>query len=211
MRLQQAADMLGVSSAILSAHRDRVNALKTRHVDRTAPQAIAAFQLFQTPVELAAKMATLLNGLTPLRGKLMLEPSAGLGRLIDAALPYGPRIVAVEANADCHRHLAATYGADHAVVHADFLSMTPPPFQAQTSNPPGYDAVLMNPPFTMRSDLAHLKHALRMLRPGGYAVALLMDSPNRYHLKTSAVHWEHVPPGTFKDTSVGTILTAFSK
>ena len=38
---------------------------------------------------------------------------------------------------------------------------------------PGYDRVVMNPPFAKQQDISHVEHALRFLRPGGLLVSVM--------------------------------------
>src|SRR4051812_21916652 len=83
--------------------RPRFERLAQRHENGTAPRAVAVYQLFQTPADLAAQLVSLLD-LQP--GARVLEPSAGLGRLLDAIKPHKPgEVVAVEMAADCAREL----------------------------------------------------------------------------------------------------------
>src|SRR5205814_1895987 len=80
--------------AAQAAMRPRFDRLAHRYENGTAPRAVSAFQLFQTPAEMAAQLAALLD-IQP--GARVLEPSAGLGRLLDAVNLYAPaEVVAVE-------------------------------------------------------------------------------------------------------------------
>ena len=38
-----------------------------------------------------------------------------------------------------------------------------------------YDRVIMNPPFADKADIAHVRHALGFLRPGGVLVAVMAN------------------------------------
>src|SRR4051812_4485679 len=82
--------------------RPRFQSLTARHENGTAPRAVSAYQLFQTPPEVAARLVGMLD-LKP--GKRLLEPSAGLGRLIAAAKPFAPDITAVEIAPQCAAEL----------------------------------------------------------------------------------------------------------
>lgn len=176
--------------------RGRFTRLESRHEEGTAPRAVTAFNLFQTPPELAARMAALL----PLeRYDRVLEPSAGLGRLLDALKPAQPlRITAVEVAPQLAGEL---YRQERGIglKQRDFLTITP----AELGE---FDAVIMNPPFHMRADVRHIQHALSFLRPGGVLVALAMDTPHREVLRPLANHWEKIPAGAFK--SEGTKIAA---
>ncbi len=185
---------------LMDALAPRFAALATRHEDGTAPQAVSAHQLFQTPVALASELVALLD-IQP--GQRVLEPSAGLGRLIDPILSHSPsEVLAVEMAAPCAREL---FNRGHSLVkllQRDFLTVSP-------SETGLFDAIAMNPPFTMRSDVRHIRHALTFLRPGGTLAALCLDS---HHRRTAFQHlantWKEIPAGAFKSegTSVPTIM-----
>jgi hypothetical protein len=82
-----------LSRSNLDALRPRFERLANRHENGTAPRAVTAHQLFQTPPELARRLAASLGLASDAR---VLEPSCGLGRIIDALQPYGPaEVVAV--------------------------------------------------------------------------------------------------------------------
>lgn len=164
-----------------SDKRERFDRIK----DGPKPRAVSAFQLFQTPPDLASRLVALV----PADARRILEPSAGLGRLLDA-LPPGKDVTAVEISPDLCR---ALYEADRPgvrILQRDFLSLDPVP---------EFDAVVMNPPFHMRADIAHILHALGFLRSGGTLAALCMDTPHREKaLRHLSATWEPVPAGTFR-------------
>jgi predicted RNA methylase len=165
-----------------------------------------SLQLFETPAEIAARMA---SGLLP--GAAVLEPSAGTGRLVRAALEAGAaRIQAVEIDeANCQA--ITSLFASVQVRRADFLSLHP-------QDLPSADAVLMNPPFKGGLDIKHVQHALRFLRPGGSLTAIM--SPHAFQADSRPARdfralvtelggqVETLPAGTFKDegTTVETRL-----
>ena len=175
--------------------RPRFDRIAGRHGNGTAPVAVSAYQLFQTPVPIATHLAELLDLKSMPRPFRMLEPSAGLGRLLDALLPYDPAMVqAVEiATPLC----AELYRQDRAKVNLhqrDFLTMTP-------GDTGFFDAVIMNPPFHMRSDIKHLLHALTFLKPGGKLAAICMAGPHREaQLRPLASKWISLDPATFAET-----------
>lgn len=182
----------------------RFERMAERHTNGTAPRAVAAFQLFQTPPALAHRLAALL----PQRqGMRILEPSAGLGRLIDAVHNFEPsEVVAVEMAAECARELFTQERAGVRLVQRDFLTVAPDEIGS-------FDAVIMNPPFTMRSDIRHTLHALKFLRPGGTLAALVMDTSHREKaLRHLAATWEKIPAGAFKTegTNVPTVMLSIT-
>lgn len=184
----------------LAETRARFERLKGRHENGTAPQAVVAHQLFQTPPALAAELVGLLG--ESVTGRV-LEPSAGLGRILDALAPCNPSgVVAIEKAPDCCGALYRQERAGVQILQRDFLEVSP----EETGL---FDAVAMNPPFTMRADIRHILHALRFLKPGGRLAALCMDTPQREAaLKPLASVWRKVPPGTFskEGTGVGCVL-----
>ena len=136
-------------------------------------------------------------------GWRVLEPSAGLGRILDALKPCQcGEIVAVEMAANIAGELFNQDRADVRIVQRDFLTVQP-----DVGNL--FDAVVMNPPFHLRADIAHILHAVKFLKPGGTLAALCFDTPHRAAaLKPLAATWEPIPAGTFgkEGTSVPTVL-----
>lgn len=185
--------------------RPRFDRLKHRHTNGTAPRAVAVHQLFQTPPELAGRLVGLLD-LTP--GARVLEPSAGLGRLLDSLADWQPReTVAVEIAAECAAELYRQERAGVTIKQRDFLSLRPDDLGP-------FDAVAMNPPFHMRADVRHILHALDFLRPGGELAALCLDTHHRETaFRELACHWERIPAGAFRSTgtNVPTVLLKIIK
>ena len=103
--------------ATMEEQAPRFAALASRHENGTAPRAVSAFQLFQTPPSLAHRLADLLPSR---QGMRILEPSAGLGRLLDALHNFEPaEVVAVEMAAECAREIFTQDRADiRHVLHA---------------------------------------------------------------------------------------------
>jgi predicted RNA methylase len=105
---------------------------------------------------------------TPSEDFSILEPSAGIGSLIDAILIAVPemagRIDAFEVAYSCSEVLIAK---EHNHARGDFLWAVP---QADT-----YDRILMNPPFENNADIEHVQHAYKWLKPGGRLVAIMSE------------------------------------
>ena len=185
---------------LMDEMRPRFERLAQRHENGTAPRAVSAYQLFQTPPELAQRLVALLG--EPERA---LEPSVGLGRLLDA-LP-APQWTAVEVSDGLCAELYRQNREKVTLLQRDFLTVTP----EETGL---FDAVAMNPPFHMRSDIAHIEHALSFLRPGGRLAALCLDTRHRHNaLRSRADYWQQIPAGAFKSegTSVATVLLSIPK
>ena len=121
---------------------------------------------FETPDALAQRMIGL-SGIAP--GEIVLEPSAGLGRIAKQLLARGVRVVAVEidpTNAEALRQLG-----DGLTVHCE-------PFEAfQVREAALFDAVIMNPPFADNLDMKHIRAAWEFVRPGRRLIAICSEGP----------------------------------
>jgi protein-L-isoaspartate O-methyltransferase len=172
---------------------------------RAGVQVIAAPQLFPTPVELARRMIEAAR-LKP--GHRILEPSAGTGRLIDAAAlsawEWSGELVAVEHSAALAAGLRAKYRPEHVrVVEGDFM--------ACNGELGTFDRILMNPPFAKAADVEHITHALKFLKPGGRLVAICSGGPRQQAMLGQLVRkrggtWKELPSGTFEGTGVRSVL-----
>lgn len=189
-----------LAAATLDALRPRFNTLRDRHENGSAPVAVSAFQLFQTPAALAARLVALLD-LKP--GARVLEPSAGLGRILDALAPHAPaEVVAVEVAPQLCAQIFKQERAGVTLKQRDFLECSPADLGF-------FEAVAMNPPFHMRADIAHTLHALKFLRPGGKLAGLCMDTRHRVEsLRPRCAVWEPIPAGAFsaEGTKISTVL-----
>ena len=171
---------------------------------------------FETPVELAHRMAALLD---PQPGEPYLEPSAGRGALIRAVLDRCPtaRVHAHELLREHYEHLLRTFDPHRLVActRGDFLA--PPDF------PGNFAGVIMNPPFSRRQDALHIRAAFRQLRPGGRLVsvasgglAFRRDALHR-EVREQIEAWggsiEPLPAESFKasGTSVNTVLVVATR
>lgn len=183
----------------MDEQRGRFDRLKGRHENGTAPRAVSAHQLFQTPAPLAARLVAALGELPT--GARVLEPSAGLGRILDA-IPRHCETVAVEIAPQLTRELYEANRVNVRIIQRDFLTV-------DTAELGLFDFVVMNPPFTMRSDIRHIQHALTFLRKGGKLAALCLDTEHRSKaFEAHAKTWEKIEAGTFakEGTSVPTVM-----
>lgn len=184
--------------------------MRHRHENGTAPRAVTAWQLFQTPPEIARKLAELLPAFSHSDAPRILEPSAGLGRLLDAALArcQTAQITAIETDGNLCGELFRYQVEGVRVIEHDFLELEPEQIGHD------FDAVLMNPPFHMRADIKHIRHALRFLKPGGTLAALCMNTRHRIEaLQDMADTWQELPAGTFRQegTNIETVLLSITK
>lgn len=161
------------------------------------PQAIG---FFPTPADVATRMAEW--AVQP--GDAVLEPSAGRGALVQAALAIpGTRVFALEIWPGLVEELVRLVPRERCVVAAGA-------FQDLAPREDPYDAVLMNPPFASDPwrDIGHVEHALTFLRPGGRLAAILgrgarfreTKAHRAFRDKINALggEWEDLPSGTFK-------------
>jgi phospholipid N-methyltransferase len=195
----------------MEEHAARFDGYRARHENGTAPRAVSAFQLFQTPEHIAARMVELAR---PAPGLAWLEPSAGLGRILRPIMETRPAAVtACESSPDCARELFSAF-PDAVLWQRDFLTVEPPREGGagqivKASGPAFYDRVIMNPPFHMRADVRHTLHALKFLKTEGVLVGLCMATHHRENaLRGLCSHWEKLPPETFarEGTRVETYL-----
>jgi predicted RNA methylase len=153
-------------------------AAATALMERCPTQAVRseeqiAFQQFSTPADIAA-LAVLLAAIGP--EDIVLEPSAGNG-LLAAQMPECSALYLNEIDARRRERLAWVF-PDAIVTGHDGAGLVS--LHAALPRP---SVVLMNPPFARSlgrgaDDLAALRHlqaALRRLRPGGRAVAVMPD------------------------------------
>lgn len=153
------------------------------------------FNFFPTPPAVVARLMELAG---VQEGMRVLEPSAGQGAIADACAKAGAVV-------DCYDLMEANYAALTgnarlaSVRHADFLTQAPEA---------SYDRIVMNPPFLRQSDIKHVLHALRFLKPGGLLVSVMagsvsfrdnkltQDFRNLVHKRRGSI--KALPDGAFK-------------
>lgn len=103
-------------------------------------------------------------------GKIILEPSAGSGNIVDWLKENGAReVIACENDPHCRKLLADKCR----VIANDFLTVT----SEQVSH---VDMIVMNPPFSKGAE--HILHAFEVAPPGCVVIALCNnDSISEYH------------------------------
>lgn len=188
---------------------------------RAGVTVVSAPQLFPTPDALADRMAEELDARA---GHRVLEPSAGTGQLIRAVFRWSlahrgphemtyPRVEAVEVSPALCGQLRRSFGNNEVWVHeSDFLTLSP-----DVESLDRYDRVILNPPFAGGQDIAHIKHALTFVKPGGRLVAICANGPRqqaelRPLVEENGGTWEELPEGTFQSSGTGvrTVLMVVS-
>lgn len=133
----------------------------------------------------------------------VLEPEAGSGAILEAIRAARPmaRLTAYETHSSLRDVLKLKA---FSLAGSDFL---------EAPAVPAFDYVLMNPPFETGQDMAHVRHAFAMLRPGGRLVAIMSPGPFlRSDSKAQAFRaWfddlagekVDIPAGAFKESGTG--------
>ncbi|MGW2986412.1 class I SAM-dependent methyltransferase [Streptomyces goshikiensis] len=163
-------------------------------------------QYFPTPVPVVGRLIAL-AALEP--GMTVLEPSAGSGVIATAAAARGAIVDCIELDPGYATVLSDKHVARRVLV-ADFLTV---PVE------PRFDRVLMNPPFTRGTDMSHVVHALRFLKPNGLLVSVMSWTVTEQTDSTTAFrklveqrggHVEALPARAFAQsgTTVDTVLVA---
>ena len=115
---------------------------------------------YPTPPDVAALMLDPLD----LRGRTVLEPSAGKGDLVRECLNRGAaEVLWCEKEPELWGILNTTRGASPLYAYSDFL-------QVQAADVSHIDLIVMNPPFS--ADEVHILHAWEIAPPGCEIVAL---------------------------------------
>lgn len=162
---------------------------------------------FETPGLLASELVDLAG---VRKGDLVLEPSAGTGRIVAAIQDAGGIVHACEWDLDRCEILTRDVlkGRDTLMPERDFMALG----QAGVAV---YDRVVMNPPFCKvghGDHLDHVRRAFSMLKPKGALVSVLPSSVTfrRDHRYSEFRAWaeergtiEPLPYGSFKESGTG--------
>lgn len=181
------------------------DALVTGEVARAAD-----FGFFETPEPLAEELVAAAD-IQP--GHRVLEPSAGLGRIVFAIhrAMVKAHVFAIEIQQRNFDALVAKLPKPNLNItchHADFLHFSMGPV----------DRVVMNPPFAKGAAIYHMRHALELLCRGGRLVSVApagvlfredtLHKTFREMIKQMGGTITPLPEGTFKEsgTMVGTCV-----
>lgn len=153
----------------LRAGREKPDVI--REMERALIGSTVGVDFFPTPPSVAKE---LVEKADIEAGMKVLEPSAGNGRIADAIKAAGVEPDVVELSSNLRAILSAK---GHNVVAHDFTDYNPGPI---------YDRIVMNPPFSNRMDVEHVRHAYDLLKPGGRIVAIMSEGPFSASDKKSA-------------------------
>lgn len=124
----------------------------------------------------------MLNNAMVRPGNRVLEPSAGLGCIVDALLERIPRDELFLDVIEIRPSLCKILGAKgHHHQNMDFM---------EWCDKTKYDRILMNPPFERGQDAEHIRRAFHLLLPGGRLVAILGAS-FQYNTTKVYEHFRH--------------------
>ncbi len=169
------------------------------------------FGQFDTPPAVVARLIELAGG--GLLGKIVLEPSAGVGNIVLAIERAGGDVTAHEIDMKRYTALKDRAQCVGGIHLGDFLLARPNPV---------YDLVAMNPPFAAQADIVHVLHAAKFLRPGGGLVSvmsagvLFRDNRRaadfREFVSRGGGAFEKLPPGSFSvsGTDIHTCIVSFN-
>lgn len=115
---------------------------------------------YETPPEIVRRMIELVEPV----GRI-LEPSAGLGAIVDNLPVLKKQILCIEK--DEYRTLALCKKG-YVVHHGDFL---------EYSATEEFDRIFMNPPFENSQDIDHVRHAYSCLNSNGAMVSVMSEGP----------------------------------
>mgnify|MGYP003394245495 CR=1 FL=1 len=156
---------------------------------------------FPTPAPVAERLLDVAH-IAP--GMSVLEPSAGTGTLADAIRCRCPTAT-VSVIEWQHSLVEVLQLKGYEVLSRDFLT-----FPSPEQMPARFDRLVMNPPFEQEQDIAHVRHATSLLRPGGRVVAIVSEGAFVRQSRTAQAfcQWlaeqssvtEAVPAGAFAQT-----------
>jgi len=203
LRLLALRDQTDAHAQTMDRERERFTALAGREPVR----AVSAFNLFQTPEQIADMMV---REAFILDGTRILEPSAGLGRIYRAIRHRtDAHVTLVEIAPQCAAELYRETQADQqcSLIQDDFL-------QCDADRLGGmFDVIVMNPPFKNATDMKHIRHAMTLLKPGGRIVSLCYAGPRQQaaYENVNGWTWTDLEPGSFRSEGTGASVAMITK
>ncbi len=163
-------------------------------------------QAFYTPENIARDVAVLAD----VSGRKVLEPSAGDGAIAIACRELGAETVFCMDVAD--ESIEALNELGFPAFKTDFL------FHYTAPNNTGYERIVMNPPFTRKTDAKHVRHAFTnwLSRDGLLTSIICDDGQDRKDLAEIDPSFriiKRLPAGSFKEsgTNIATLIIQLSK
>jgi hypothetical protein len=132
---------------------DPIKALERAMIGRVKD----GLDFFPTPQNIAQEMIDIAD---IKQGMTVLEPSAGMGHIAEMIRDAGVEPDVVEYSSG-RRELLEAKGFN--VIGNDFMDI----------KDASYDRIIMNPPFSDRRDIEHVKHAYSLLKQGGRLVSVM--------------------------------------
>jgi len=209
--------LLGGENQLVAAEMEKEAPRFAELAGRGPIVAVSSPTLYPTPRKLAARLVEFAD---IENGQDVLEPSAGIGTLVDAMLDLDlPRlhIMATEIKPELAELIREKHSYKVEEIMKSYVTVTTGDFLECDKNEcdeSGFDRIVMNPPFNRGADIKHINHALKKLKTGGRLVAICADGPRQQKVfQDIATHWEELPPGTFKDagTNINTALMVIDK
>lgn len=167
------------------------------------------FGQFDTPMKLAKAIVWRAD---IREGMMCLEPSAGIGNIVEAIEGLGGQVAAYEIDAKRLHQCKERCTLTHGIRLSDFLSATPEPI---------FDRVVMNPTFQKQADIAHVKHAAKFLKPDGRLISIMssgitfrntkLATEFRAFLDDHDAEVQQLPEGSFAETgtNVNAVVVSF--
>lgn len=166
-------------------------------------------QFYPTPMRVAKRVVELAEVES---GMSILEPSAGVGNLLDC-LPAGQySILCVEPmETNCYVLEHKGYKVVHSTFEDTYVDL------------PKFDRIIMNPPFSGQRDIMHVMMAYYLLKPGGVLCSVISENALYYKTETTENfkkflkdidgYVEPVPSGSFEEsgTTIETVLIKLRK
>lgn len=181
--------LLDVNRALAEFYGDVLPDAYTEHEASTSTAVSKDLQYYPTPQQ----AVEFLCGDVQIKGKSVLEPSCGCGRIMDYVRDHGGDVFGIEFHGG---RVQEAREKGHNVLQANFLETVP------TGD---YDMVLMNPPFASTHYNKHVRHALKFLKPGGVLRSILPATARHDHgmLDDLRPSWSDLPVGSFRESGVG--------
>jgi hypothetical protein len=189
-------ELMTIEQGLQFLDPEQARILKIRNLERKfVGRNIPGF--FPTPRQLGA---CLIDDADIQPGDVIGEPSAGLGHLADLIAELYPdnELICTEINYDLVEALKLK---GHNAKHEDFLQDKP--------SEPGYDRIIMNPPFEEKQDNLHVMHAYNYhLKKGGKLVAIMCNNKENAQHKYFC-NWVDSIGGTMEKNPDGSFISAF--